>query len=322
MLKPITLGTLSVFPPVFVAPMAGYTDVVFREILREHGAPFCYTEMVSAKGLIYAQQETEVLLHHPPSDSPLALQLFGEEPGDLARACEIVRVSGYIFDAIDINMGCPARKITSQGAGGALLRDPERAFDIVRAVRETSSLPVTVKTRLGWDNVLRAVEFCEGLQDAGANMIALHGRTVEQGYNGVADWDTIEEVAKTLTIPVVGNGDIHSVDRARDLLLTSNCAGIMVGRALLGNPFFFDQLYDVLQGLEPRKISASERVEAAIAHLYRSKMIYGERRTVLEMRKHLVFYVRGLRNASKIRAKLMTQDSIEGVIQVLKEESS
>jgi len=303
-IEPLRFGSLSVWPPFVAAPMAGYTDSVYREILREFGCPFCYTEMISAKGLVLGGQATLELLDHSPWDRPLAVQLFGSEPDDMFNAAQKIQQYDARFDAVDINMGCPARKITSQGAGGALLKDVSRARQIVQAVKMAAGLPVLVKMRTGWDDCRSAVDFASNLCDAGADMIAVHGRTVSQGYGGKANWAVISQIAGALDIPVVGNGDIVSVQQSIDCLNETGCSGIMIGRGILGNPFFFKQLHKLIQGASIKAPSNAERIETARVHLRRACKRYGEHRAFLELKKHLSLYFKGIRGASKFRESI------------------
>ena len=316
-LAPLDLGTVSVWPPVMSAPMAGYTGFVYREILREHGCPYCYTEMVSAKGLIFGGDGSREILEHGPSDRPLAVQLFGDDPEDIVRAVRIIHGSGYEFDAIDINMGCPARKVTSQGSGGALLKDLRRAADIVRAAKSATHLPVTAKTRLGWDETGSVEEIARTLAEAGLDMLAVHGRTVSQGYSGAADWSGIYLAASSVSIPVVGNGDIRTPQEALSRLEGGPVSGVMVGRALLGNPTFFQDLSLLLKGKEPAEHPAEERMRLAAEHFRRAVEAYGEQRGVLDMRKQLVFYFRGIPGAARLREMLMRERSAAGVLEIL-----
>lgn len=319
-LKPLQFGGLSIWPPIIQAPMAGYTGSVFREIQRENGCAYCYTEMVSAKGLIFGGDDSEEILFHTPGDRPLAVQLFGEDPESVAKAARKVLDPSYGgFEAIDLNMGCPARKVTSPGSGGGLLKDLPRAIDMVRAVKEASGVPVTVKTRLGWDRSQDPCEIASALAEAGADMLVIHGRTVSQGFSGSADWDSIYRVAECVSIPVVGNGDITSAEEAVSKANSGRLAGVMVGRAILGNPFFFAQCLDLLRGQEKREYSTAEKMAVAIDHFRRAIERRGPRRGLLEMRKQLAFYLRGVKGASKLRDRINHESNPEGVIRILEE---
>lgn len=314
----LSFGGHTVRPPVLAAPIAGYTDRVYRLVLREFGCPYCYTEMISARGLVMGSDNSRELLLHSPSDNPLALQLFGEDPEIMARAALLALEPCFGgFEAIDINMGCPARKITSQGAGGALLRDIDRAQDIIRAVKSVCNLPVTVKMRLGWDSSERAVEIAQALCQAGADMLAVHGRTVIQGYSGCADWAAIQQIAANVPVPVVGNGDIGSPREALQRLESTSCAGVMVGRAILGNPFFFRELAMLLETGSSCPATPEEKFAVAADHLRRAIQAYGERRGMLEMRKHLAYYVKGQRGAPRLREFIMRESDPEKVLEFL-----
>lgn len=318
-MKPLSFGGLSIWPPVVSAPMAGYTGGVYREILREHGCPYCITEMVSAKGLWLGGDNSEEILHHTPADRPLGVQLFGYDPADMARAAEKVQDPSYGFDCIDINMGCPARKITSQGSGGALLKDLARAADIVRAVKSVARLPVTAKARLGWDDSAYAEEIAANLAEAGLDMLVVHGRTVDQGYSGAADWGAIERAATAVGIPVVGNGDVSSAAGAIAHLESGIVAGVMVGRAILGNPVFFEDVADALSGGRPSPYIPERKMALAREHFQRSIERYGEQRGVLDMRKQLCFYFRGVEGAARLRERLMAEKSPERILELLRE---
>jgi nifR3 family TIM-barrel protein len=299
--------------------MAGYTGSVYREILREHGCPYCYTEMISAKGLFLGGDDSAEILEHGPDDRPLAVQLFGHDPDDMARAAEKVQDPAYGFDCIDLNMGCSARKITSQGSGGALLKDLKKARDVVRAVKSVARLPVTAKARLGWEDARDAEDVACALAEAGLDMLVLHGRTVSQGFSGRADWGAICRAAAKVAIPVVGNGDISSVAGALAELADGPVAGVMVGRAILGNPVFFDDLREVNMGHDVPPYTAEHRMRLAAEHFKRSIERHGEVKGVLDMRKQLAFYLRGIRGAPRLRERIMKERSPAKVLWILEE---
>lgn len=295
--------------------MAGYTGDVYREILREFGCPFCYTDMVSAMGILQGGRDSEDILVHLPQDRPLALQVFGKDPDAVARA--VLKIDTGSFDAIDLNCGCPARKVTSTGSGGALLKDPARAADIVTALKNVCDLPVTAKIRLGWDDPDAAPDIATRLYEAGLDMLVVHGRTVSQGFAGEACWDRIYAAAESVPIPVVGNGDVDSPEGAFRQMESRPLSGVMVGRALLGNPFFFRQCRDLMEGRKVSSPGPAERVAAAMDHFNRAIERHGPRRGLLEMRKHLAFYVRGLRGASRLREAINRETTPQGVLAIL-----
>ncbi len=318
-MRSLIFGGFSISPPVICAPIAGYTGSVYREMLREHGCPYCYTEMVSAKGLLLGGDGSEGILEHSPEDRPLAVQLFGSDAEDMARAAEKVQDPSYGFDCIDLNMGCPARKITSQGSGGALLKDLKKAGDIVRAVKSAVRLPVTVKARLGWDDAGCAADVARALAEAGLDMLVLHGRTVSQGYSGEADWAAIYRAAAEVSIPVVGNGDISSAAGALARIAGRPVAGAMVGRAVLGNPLFFDDVIRALDGRDIPPYTPEHKMRLGAEHFRRSIERYGEVKGVLDMRKQLAFYFRGIRGAPRLRERLMKERSPAKVLEILEE---
>jgi tRNA-dihydrouridine synthase B len=303
--------------PVLLAPMAGVTDLAFREICRAMGADFSYTEMVSAKGLYYGSDRTASLLAASPAERPYGVQLFGAEPEIVAamakRLCDEAHEG---LALIDLNMGCPARKITGNGEGSALMRDLPRAARIIQAAAKASSLPITVKFRKGYDaEHINAVAFARMAEESGAQMVTVHGRTREQMYSGRADWDIIAEVKQALSIPVIGNGDVFSGADALALRAYTGCNGVMVARGAEGNPFIFREIKAALRG-EPYSPgsgasppAAAERIDAALVHARRLVACRGNR-AVIEMRKHVAWYLSGMRGASALRAQVNRIDSL------------
>lgn len=323
-MKPIELGSFKIWPPVMSAPMAGYTDRVYREILRENGCPYCVTEMISAKGFLLSSDNSLELMKHGPDDEPLAVQLFGSDPDTLVEAAVKLQELPYKFEVVDVNMGCPARKIVSQGAGGALLKDLHRAAAMVRGLKETLSVPVTAKVRLGWDDPSSSLSIARVLAEAGVDMLVVHGRTVSQGFSGESQWDWISRMGQEVSIPVVGNGDVNSPSEASEKLQMKGISGVMIGRALLGNPFFFRELNLLFSDSQSPSsdgglFQTHDRIALAIEHFRRAIDEYGEHRGLLEMRKHLSFYVKGLKGASKIRQAIVRENSPREVLKILEQ---
>lgn len=300
--------------PFVLAPVAGVTDSVFRKICFEQGSGFAFTEMVSAKALCYDDKRTKELLRTYPGESGVGVQLFGSEPHILAEAAR--RVEGMGFSAIDINMGCPAKKITSNGEGGALMKDRSRSAKLVSETVKAVRLPVSVKFRLGWEKN-DAVAFAKAMEDAGASMAAVHGRTVLQQYTGRADWDAIAYVARMLSVPVVGNGDLRDARIANERLCASGCAAVMIARGALGNPWLFAECESFRNGGKKPPPTGSERIEMAKRHAADAAAYYGEKRAALIMRKHCAWYIKGLKNAAAVRERLNSCLKIGEMLDVL-----
>ncbi len=305
--------------PLALAPMAGVCDAPFRRICKEMGCGLVYTEMISAMALMYDNRRTLEMLQIFDDERPIAVQLFGSDPDVMARAAVIVERLGA--DILDINMGCPAPKIVRGGEGAALMCRPGLAWDIVRAVRAVCSVPVTVKIRTGWDEeTVNAVEFAAGCVAAGADAVAVHGRTRAQGYGGAADWSVIARVAQAVPVPVLGNGDVDSPEKAARMLDETGCAAVMVGRGALGNPWIFRRAlhyFSTGQLLpEPRP---DERISMAMRHLKDAAAYKGDEAAASQMRKHLAWYMRGLRGAARARDAIMAAPRVADLQDALME---
>ncbi len=290
---------------LLLAPMAGVSDEAFRTLCREQGAGLTYTEMVSAKGLSYANEKTRHLLRLAPGEDQVAVQLFGHEPDTMAaQAAWIEREMGQSLAYLDINMGCPARKIVSKGDGSALMKDPALAASIVRAVRAAVSRPVTVKFRRGWaEGDETAPEFARRMEDAGACAIAVHGRYAEQLYRGRAEWGAIARVKEAVSVPVVGNGDVRSGADAVAITERTGCDAVMIARAAEGNPWLFAQAKAALAGEpEPDGPTVEERI--ALARRHARLLSAREGRNIVRMRKHAMWYLAGLPGAAAARGRI------------------
>lgn len=303
-----------------LAPMAGVTDLCSRLLAHEMGAAASVSEMISAKGFLYAGRDNRAvseLLERLPQAGITALQLFGSDPAVMAEAA--VRLSNEGFQFIDINMGCPAPKIVKGGEGSALMRDPALAGRIVRAVSEAVRLPVTVKIRAGWDeNSVNAVQMARVLEENGAAAIAVHPRTRNQFYAGRADWSIIRAVKQAVSIPVIGNGDVTSAQDARRMRETTGCDAVMVGRAAQGNPWLFRDIARAEWGLAPVGVSGKERVYMALRHLNMMLALRGEGMAVREMRKHVAWYLQGMRGCARMREEINHLESAQAVEQGLR----
>ena len=305
---------------LLLAPMAGVSDEAFRTLCREQGADLTYTEMVSAKGLSYANEKTRHLLHLAEGEDQVAVQLFGHEPDVMAdQARWVEQEMGETLAYLDINMGCPARKIVSKGDGSALMKTPDLAAAIVRAVSAAVEHPVTVKFRRGWaEGDETCVEFARRMEDAGAAAVVVHGRYALQLYRGRADWDAIARVKAAVSIPVVGNGDVKCGADAVALVERTGCDAVMIARAAEGNPWVFAQCKAALAGEpEPAKPSVEERI--AMARRHARLLAEREGRNIVRMRKHAMWYMTGLPGAAAARAKINACVSVEDFDRVFDE---
>lgn len=295
------IGNVSIENPFVLAPMAGVTDLPFRRLCKEQGAGLICMEMVSAKAVSFHNKNTEALMEIDPGEHPVSLQLFGSEPylmGEVAKSIE-----ERPFDILDINMGCPVPKVVNNGEGSALLKNPQLIAEIVKSVSSAINKPVTVKVRIGFEKEkVDIVDIARRVEDAGAAAIAVHGRTREQYYSGKADWDAIRRVKEAVSIPVIGNGDVDSPKKAEDMLRETGCDGVMVGRAVRGNPWIFRELnhYFATGEILPRP-SAKEVREMILRHARDQITVKGEYTGIREMRKHVAWYTAGMRHSAALR---------------------
>ncbi len=290
---------------LILAPMAGVTDLAYREIAREQGAYLAVSEMISAKALTYRDKHTYDLLKTSPLDTPLSVQLFGHEPEVLSEAVKQIEDMG--FSMIDLNSGCPAPKIVKNGDGSALMQNPKLLFEIVSAMRKATDLPLSVKLRIGFDSDHKNVVECAGLcEEAGADYLAVHGRTREMQYSGVADLSYIKAVKAAVAIPVIGNGDVCNRESYLRMKEETGCDGVMIGRAALGNPFVFDLIKN-----PDRVISKEEKMDV----LYRQieKMCAAKKNAIKEARCHILWYLKGFHNAKPYKLKVASLLTLEDV---------
>jgi len=303
----LKIGPLEFDHPVFMAPMAGITNLPFRSMARRFGCRLAFTEMVSVNGLVRGSQKTCRYLDSDRNDRPLGVQIFGSDPALMAEGARIVTERGA--DLVDVNMGCPVKKVVRAGAGAALLRDPEKVGMIIRAVRGATSLPLTVKIRAGWRrSEVNAAIIARIAEDEGANALVIHPRTADQGFSGTADWAVIKAVKDALRIPVIGNGDIRSPGDARKMMQITGCDAVMIGRAALGNPWIFLNMGETQggagsDGYHPL-VSLAEREQVIRDHLEMETDYSGERGGLQSFRKHLLWYTRGLRGSAPFRQKI------------------
>lgn len=301
-----------------LAPMAGITDLPFRIICREMGAGLVYSEMVSAEALIRSQRRTLEMLITDPRERPVVFQIFGCNPESMAGAAQIL--SERDIDFIDINMGCPVPKVLRSGAGSALLRDISLAKNIMTAVVRASRVPVTVKIRLGWDaKNLVAVDFARAAEDAGVAAVTVHARTKAQGFSGKADWSMIGNVQHAVRIPVIGNGDVRSAQDAKRMLLETGCHGVMIGRAIQGNPWIFREAKQYLgTGTIPPPPSLQDREEVMLRHTRDVVAALGENVGIREMRKHLCWYTKGLPGGGEFREQVNRLTGLDEVMRAMR----
>lgn len=298
------IGNLHINGNIFLAPMAGVTDVSFRTLCYLQGCSFAYTEMISAKGLYYNDKKTKELLIRGEQEPYLGVQIFGSDPDIMAHA--VTYLNTLNIDLIDINMGCPVPKVVKNSEGSALMKTPELAGEIIKACVNASTIPVTAKIRLGFDKQsVNVLEFSKLLESNGVNAIAIHGRTRSEFYTGQADWSYISEVKKQLSIPVIGNGDITSKEDMDKRLDESKCDGVMIGRACQGNPWIFSQLLG-----NSEKPTIEEKIPMILDHYKLMVEHKGEIRATLEMRKHASWYIKGERNATKAKNEIFKARTI------------
>ena len=308
----VRIGNVTLEGRLFLAPMAGVTDAAFRRLCRRHGAALCTTEMISSRALMYQDAKTRTLLLRPEGDGPLAVQLFGSDPECMAAAAQKV-MALCAPEIIDINMGCPVGKVIKSGDGSALMRTPELAGDIIRAVTAAVEVPVTVKFRKGFDSgSVNAVPFAEMCQRAGAAAVAVHGRTRAQMYAGKADWDIIREVKRAVSIPVFANGDVWTAEDAEHILRYTGADGALIARGAFGNPWLFEQGNAAVEGRPiPPLPSLRQRMEEALGQLRDAAEWKGEKIALLEARKQLCWYLRGVSHAGYYKQEIVSMNTLE-----------
>lgn len=305
--------------PLILAPMAGVTDLAFRTICAELGAGITITEMVSSRALVYQDRKSITLLKRTPGPGRCGAQIFGNDPDLMGQAAQLVLQHGD-FDFIDLNMGCPVPKIAGNGDGSALMKDPDLAARIVESVVRSVPVPVTVKTRKGWDkSSINAVEFSRRLESAGASAVTIHGRTKTMGYSGAADWDIIAKVREAVSIPVAANGDIDSPEAALRCLRRTGAAALMLGRGVFGDPWLFTEARAALDGLPvPERPPLAQRVDTAVRQFELARDDKGERIACLEARKHFAWYLRGVSHSGYYKEKISAISSMEDIYQIAK----
>lgn len=313
------IGNVEIKNQVVLAPMAGICNSAFRRIAKEMGAGLIYAEMVSDKALLYKSKKTEDMLYMKDEERPISQQIFGSDKESFVEAAKIVCEKMHP-DIIDINMGCPVPKVAvSAQAGAALLKNSGKVYEIVKSVVEAVSIPVTVKIRSGWDkNSINAIEIAKVCERAGASAICVHPRTRSQRYEGLSDWNIIKEVKESISIPVIGNGDIRSVDDAKRMIELTNCDAVMIGRGVLGNPWLIRDIVNYLEdGALPKVISKDEKIDMCIKHMNYLLSFKDEKTAVLEMRSHIAWYLKGLDGVNEVKREIFKATTEKDVLEIL-----
>ena len=316
-LKKLKIGNVTLENNILLAPMAGITNLPFRLICEKFNPGLVCTEMVSSKGLLYNDKKTEKLLNMKNEKRPVAVQIFGNDIEAMAYSAKKV---SKIANLIDINMGCPAPKVVKNGDGSKLMLDIELSRKIIQAVVENSSVPVTVKIRKGWDKEhINCIEFAKMAEQAGACAITIHGRTRDEFYSGTADWEIIKKLKQEVSIPVIGNGDIKSPQDALKMFEYAGVDGIMIGRAAIGNPWIFMQIQEYLKNGKMIEISNEKRLKIILEHINLQVEELGENTGIKEMRKHMTYYIKGLKDSSAIRQKINTIETKNELVECITE---
>ena len=314
----LKIGNVELNNNIILGPMAGLTDRPFRIICEKYNPGLVVTEMVSSKALFYDDSKTKLLLNTKDEKRPISVQIFGSDIESMKYATEYL-CKNKIADIIDINMGCPAPKVTKNGDGSKLLLDLDKVYEIVKAVVEVSTVPITVKIRKGWDkDHIVAVEAAKIIEKAGASAITIHGRTRSEFYSGNADWDIIRQIKEAVNIPVIGNGDVKTPEDAKKMIDETQCDGVMISRGSLGNPWIFEQVNDYLENGKYREISLEEKEQNLLQHIELEVEEKGENTAIKEMRKHVCYYIKGEKDASEFRNRVNHLETKEEVFEAIK----
>ena len=314
------IGNVKIKNQVVLAPMAGISNSAYRRICKEMGCGLIYAEMVSDKAITFSNKKTLDMLYMTEEERPLAQQIFGSDVDSFVEAAKYINDNMHP-DIIDINMGCPVPKVAVRSqAGSALLKNPEKIYEIISAVVKAVDVPVTVKIRSGWDSKsINAVEVAKLIEKAGASAICVHPRTRSQGYSGKADWSIIKQVKDAVNIPVIGNGDIKTPEDAKRMIDETNCDAVMIGRGVLGNPWLIKNTVNYLNGKEIVEVSLKDRVDMCLKHLNLLLELKGEKIACLEIRNHIGWYFKGIKGANDLKNKVYQTSNIHDIISLLNE---
>ncbi|MGI6711009.1 MAG: tRNA dihydrouridine synthase DusB [Bacilli bacterium] len=313
------IGNILINNPIASAPLAGYSNLVFREMMKEHKAGLVFTEMISAKGLLYKSSKTWELTTISEKERPVALQLFGGEIEDLKKAAILIEEKTKA-DMIDLNMGCPVKKVLKSNSGASLLLDKDKVYQMVKAVVDSVGLPVSVKIRAGWDHdSINCVEIAQAIEKAKASAITIHGRTKSDLYRGKVNLDYIKMVKESVKIPVIGNGDIKTVEDALEMFKYTGCDMVMIGRGILGNPWLIENIVNTLDGLPLVNPSREEIKNKMLKHLIDLVTLKQEKVAVLEFKSIAGFYLKGFVNAKEIKFKIVNAKKSSEIIEIIKE---
>lgn len=316
------IGAIQLDNPTVFAPLAGITNLPLRLMAKEAGCGLVCSEMISACGLVYGSEKTAKLMESTPKEKPLSVQIFGSDAAIMADAAKLVETAGA--DIVDINFGCSVRKILKSGSGSALMREPQKAEHLLKAVRSAIQVPLTIKIRTGWDATGdQAVALCHIAQTCGVDAIAVHPRTARQGFGGQADWSLIRRIKQEITIPIIGNGDILTAQDAMEMFSETGCDAVMVGRAAIGNPMLFAQIIDRLEGRPARFISHRNRIDMMSRYLRASVRYLGEEKACYMLRSRLGWFVKGLPRAGSFRSAirhLASEAQAQGLIDAFAQE--
>ncbi|WP_314794460.1 tRNA dihydrouridine synthase DusB [Eggerthia catenaformis] len=312
------IGNVKIENQVVMAPMAGITNIAFRKLIKEFGVGLTVSEMISDKAIIYRNQKTLDMLEIDEGEHPISLQLFGGEAASMAEAARYIE-EHTSADIIDINAGCPVNKVLKAGAGSDYLRDPKRAYEIIKAVTDTVSIPVTVKMRIGFDtHSINCIEMAKLFESAGVSALAIHGRTRSQFYEGQADWSYIKQVKENISIPVIGNGDIRTPEDAKRMIEETGCDAVMIGRGAMGNPWLIKRTVDYLQtGILEQEPSFDQKIMMCLEYTQRLIIKDGEKNAIRQMRGQAPWYIKGMHGAAKIKNKMTQMSTYKEMEEIL-----